>query len=435
MSVPIHALGLSEAIAMIAQGKLSARALADAELERIAVTDDAIEAWATLDPERVRAAADRYDRSDAHGTLGGIGVGLKDIIATAKLPTGMGSNVFAGNHPTRDAACVDRLRAAGAFVFGKTVTTELAFMHPGKTRNPWNRAHTPGGSSSGSAAAVAAGHVTLALGTQTNGSIVRPAAFCGVVGFKPTFGAIPFEGVNLFSESLDTLGTFTRSVADAARAAAALADAGRISPTVAALDSPPRIVKLPGFPWTQIDREVESAIDSALATLAHDGAEIVAKEFPPAWRDAAKVHRTIMLYEAAHALGDLQARERARLSQTLNAALDEGHAIGEDDYRAARTAREQAIAFFGEWSGAFDAIASPPAPSVAPPSLAATGDPACCTLWSLTGFPAITLPVARASNGLPLGLQLAAATAHDDRLLSVAAWCEARLSFQGLLQS
>jgi Asp-tRNA(Asn)/Glu-tRNA(Gln) amidotransferase A subunit family amidase len=229
----LHALSMTAAAGMIAAQRVSARALADAQLARIAATDAAIHAWATLDPALVRASADRCEH--ARGPLAGIGIGVKDIIATRALPTAMGLPFGAEQCSTADAAVVERLSEAGGYVFGKTVTTELAFMHPGKTRNPWNAAHTPGGSSSGSAAAVAAGHVCAALGTQTNGSIIRPAAYCGVVGFKPTFGMVPYAGVMVFSETLDTLGTLTRSVADAAHIGGVLAGDGRIPTALAPL--------------------------------------------------------------------------------------------------------------------------------------------------------------------------------------------------------
>src|SRR6266542_3730250 len=205
----------------IASGEATAPAFAVSQLARIDATDDAIEAWAHLDAAHVREEAQRCDSQHARGALAGCGIGVKDIIATSELPTQIGSPVYAGHRPEQDAQCVARIKQAGGFVFGKTVTTEFAFMHAGKTKNPWNREHTPGGSSSGSAAAVAAGHVAAAIGTQTNGSVVRPAAYCGVVGFKPTTGAIPYAGINVFSATLDAVGTFTRNVADAALLASA----------------------------------------------------------------------------------------------------------------------------------------------------------------------------------------------------------------------
>jgi Asp-tRNA(Asn)/Glu-tRNA(Gln) amidotransferase A subunit family amidase len=431
----LHAMTLTAAADALVQGTLTARALADAQLARVAATDASIEAWAHLDPAHVRAEADRRDaapRTD-RGPLHGIGIGVKDIIATADQPTQMGSPVYAGHRPDKDAECIERLKVAGGYVFGKAATTAFAFLDPAKTRNPWNPRHTPGGSSAGPAAAVAAGQVAGAIGTQTNGSVIRPAAYCGVVGFKPTKDAIPFAGVHLFSETLDQLGTFTRTVADAARLAGALADAGTIAPAPAAMARAPRFAYLDGFPWTQtVDCDADDTLDAAATTLRRHGAEVVAIGFPAPWREAHLVHRTIMLFEAAAQLSALQDRERARLSPKLNAALDEGRAIARADYGIALAQREAATAFFADWLADWDAVIAPPAPGPAPEGLDSTGDPSCCTLWSLTGFPAITLPVGLAGNGLPLGMQLAAPAGRDDRLLAVAAWCEARLPFKPL---
>ena len=429
----LYAMSLSSAAKEIAIGALTARVLAEAQLQRIVATDQAIEAWAHLDPQHVRRMADRCDASSNTGPLRGIGVGVKDIIGTADLPTEMGCAVYAGHRPRDNAECINRLQHAGGYVFGKTVTTTLAFLDPGKTRNPWNASHTPGGSSSGSAAAVAAGQIAGALGTQTNGSVIRPASYCGVVGFKPTKDAIPFTGVHLFSETLDQLGTFTRSVADAARLANAIADRGFVSSSVAALPAPPRLAYLGDYPWMEMDCDADDTLEAAATRLRQFGATVIGIELPSEWRDAQGVHRTIMLFEAGQHLASLQERERARLSPKLNAAIDEGRAIGVADYHAALQRRTKAIAGLTDWLDDFDAILSPAAPTAAPAGLASTGDPSCCTLWSLTGFPALALPVGLSSEGLPIGMQMAAPTGADDRLLTVAAWCESKLPFRGLL--
>ena len=417
----------------IAAGEATAPAFAESQLARVAATDAGIGAWAHLDPAHVRHEAQRCDAARVRGPLAGCGIGVKDIVATCDLPTRMGSPVYEDHRPREDAACIARLKSAGGFVFGKTVTTEFAFLHPGKTRNPWNGEHTPGGSSSGSAAAVAAGHVAAAIGTQTNGSVIRPAAFCGVVGFKPTTGALPYDGVHVFSATLDALGTFTRNVADAALLASVLADRPRIAPRVAALAHPPRLGYLPAFPWTPLDCDIDDAYEAAVTMLRSRGADVVAIELPGECRDAPAVLRTIMLYEGAQRLGPLQQRERARLSATLNTAIDAGADISRGDYEAALAARDRAIASLAAFMRDVDAIVSPPAPGPAPRGLQTTGDPSCCTLWSLAGFPAITIPCALASDGLPLGMQIAAPAGADDRVLSVAAWCESKLPFRGLV--
>ena len=426
-----YTLTLTEAAEALAERQLTALELAEAQLTRVRTTDAAVCAWETLDPDHVRREAARWDATRVPGPLGGIGIGVKDIIDTNDLPTTIGSPIFADRRPVHDAACIARLRAAGAFVFGKTVTTPFAFMDPGKTRNPWDPAHTPGGSSSGSAAAVAVGHVTAAIGTQTNGSVIRPAAFCGVVGFKPTRGAIPTAGVQPFSEMFDTIGTLTRTVEDAARLASALADPGRIAGTLAPVAHPPRFAYLGDFPWTVQECDADDVVEAAVTQL-RTRADVVPLDIPPAWHGAKSIMRSIMLFEAARNLSDLQSRERARLSSAVNAGLDEGRAISAAAYAAACGERERAIAFFTQWLEGFDAVLAPSAPGPAPRGLATTGDPSCCTLWSLLGFPAISLPVGLVQR-MPVGLQLAAPAGRDDSLLAVAAWCGARLPFRGLV--
>ena len=427
----MKALTLAEAIASLRDGRLTAAKYADALLAHVASTDAPIGAWAHLDAEWVRGEARRIDATPpgANRALHGIPVGLKDIIHTRQLPTRMGCAAFDDFVPTADAACVDRLRVAGAYVFGKTVTTELAFMHPGRTRNPWNVLHTPGGSSQGSAASVAMGHVPLALGTQTNGSVIRPAAYCGVVGFKPTLRAIPFDGVNLFSETLDTLGTFTRTVADAGIAASALFDAPVAD---IPLPGPPRLAFLPSFPWTAVDCDADDVLEAAATRLRVAGAEVVPVALPDGLHDAARVHRTIMLYEAARNLEPVQKASRPRLSKVLNDALDEGRTIAAHEYQRALAARATMIALATDWIAHFDAILVPSAPTGAPTGLESTGDPSCCTLASLLGAPAITLPVGFDAARLPIGMQLFASPGNDARLLAVAGWCEGRLPFRGL---
>ncbi len=416
--------------AALASGGTTALEIAESQLERIDATDGAIGAWQSLDPERVRREARRADEARCPGPLGGIGIGVKDIIATTDHVTTAGSPIYADHRPAQDATCVERLRAAGAYVFGKTVTTPFAFVDPSKTRNPWNGAHSPGGSSSGSAAAVAAGHVQAAIGTQTNGSIIRPAAYCGVVGYKPTLGLVPIGGVHPFAPTFDTVGAFARCVADAARVASAMAEPSRIDPDVAIPQHRPRLAWLAKFPWVEPDFDSLRALAQALEALG-DGAEIVPVQVPAAWKDAKAVHRTLMLKEGSDVLGDLQVRERARLTPALNKAIDDGRAITALEFRDAIFARERAIAFFTGWLDEYDAVLSPSAPSVAPRGLDTTGDPSCCSLWSLLGFPAVSLPAGMV-QGLPVGLQLAAPQGRDDSLLAAAAWCEARLPFAGL---
>ncbi|HXU52787.1 MAG TPA: amidase [Casimicrobiaceae bacterium] len=428
---PPDALSLGEARARIGARTLKPSAYAAWLVAHAQGGEAALHAWACLDASHIAAAAARADLAhpSAQGPLHGMPVGIKDIIATAGLPTQYGSPIFAGHREPEDAAVVRRLHDAGGYVFGKTATTEFAFMQPSPTRNPWNLAHTPGGSSSGSAAAVAARHVPAAVGTQTNGSVIRPAAFCGVVGFKPTLGAIDRDGMCVFSDTLDTVGTFTRGVDDAARLASALARGGCIAPSIVTRARPPRIAWLERFPWTAIDVEAAAALDATASRLRLAGATIVPVALPDALADAPAVHRALMLNEGARNLAHL---DRHRLSPTLARALDEGAAIDAREWQRASASREAMRAVALDWVSQFDAVASPPAPGTAPARLDTTGDPSCCTLWSLLGYPAIALPIGLASNRLPLGMQLASTAGNDDALLSVAAWIEARLPFRGL---
>ena len=435
--MPLYALTLCAAANSLRAGELTSEAYTRALLDRIAATDANVLAWAYLDPDGALAAAREADaerRAGAPvGPLVGIGIGVKDIVATSDQPTQLGSPIYAGARPAYDADCIERLRRAGGFVLGKTVTTEFAFVHPGKTRNPWRAGYTPGGSSSGSAAAVALGQVPAAIGTQTNGSLIRPAAYCGVVGFKPTVDVLPFQGVNVFSPTLDTLGVLARTVADCALLASCLADPGGIPSQTQAIGRPPRLALLAAFPWIATSSEQERAMQAALATLRDSRAVVTQVELAEAWHDAQRVHRMIMLYEAAQQMRDLQAREREQLSAKLNAALDEGRELGDGAYHAALARRDTLIAAVTEWLAPFDAIVAPPAPASAPGELTQTGDPACCTLWSLLGFPAVTIPITVADNEMPLGMQVAATAGRDERLVAVAQWCEARLPFKGLV--
>ncbi len=399
--------------------------LASALLARIAATDAGVRAWAHVDRAAALEAASRLDDTPLpeRGPAFGLPLGVKDIVDTEEWPTEFGSPVGSGRRPAHDAACVARWRAGGGLVLGKTVTTEFAFMHPAATANPWSARHTPGGSSSGSAAAVALGQVPAALGTQTHGSVIRPAAYCGVVGFKPTVGLVPFDGTHVFSATLDTLGTFTRSVADAAVAMHALVPS--VSREVA-LPRPPRLAFVHRFPWTA-PVDDGGALDHAANHLRRSGADVVAGAVPDALDAGLETLRTIMLAEGARAIGPMQARERSRLSATLNAGLDAGRAISAGAYARAMVDRQAMIAAATHWLCDCDALLAPPAPAPAPEGHSTTGDPSCCTFASLTGFPAITLPIGYGRNGLPVGMQLVGRAGEDDALLGVAAWCESKL--------
>jgi len=315
-------------------------------------------------------------------------------------------------------------------VAGKTVTTEFAYFTPGKTRNPWHPAHTPGGSSSGTAAAVAMGFLPATVRTQTNGSRIRPAAFCGGVGYKPTAGFISLGGVHPFSPSLDQPGVFTRSVVDAACLATALAEpeAG-IGCDVPVMVQPPRLAAVRSPVWHLAEAYAQEHFLEMAARLRSAGAQVEERELPPLFENAHGVHRTIMHGEGARVFAELQRRERARISPRLNALIDDGRGISDADLARGLEKKNRLAEELETFMGAFDAIITPPAPGEAPADLTQTGDPAFCTIWSLCGVPAVTIPTGRGPGGLPLGLQLTGPRWADQRVLAAALWCDERIGW------
>ena len=428
----LERLSLRDVVAQLRTGELTSADYTAALLARTELLEKIIHAFAWLDHAHALDAARAADAQRAAGTkpgrLHGVPIGVKDIFATAGIPTGMGSPAFDGFVPEESAAMVMRAEAEGAFTFGKTVTAELAYFTPGPTRNPWNPAHTPGGSSMGSAAAVAAGMLPLAFGTQTNGSVIRPAAFCGCVGFKPGEGTLATAGIQPFSPTLDQPGLFTRTVEDAALAFAALregpealrAEIWPLSP----LDTPPRLAAVRSPVWSQAEPAAQRSFVATLACLRAAGAEVTETELPAAFEYAHAAHRTIMAFEAARTLSELQSQQREKLSAVLNRFLDEGHAIDAAAHAKALAQRQILRAGFGSFLAGFDAIVTPPTLGEAPATLEHTGDPAFCTIWTLLGVPALTLPVGFGPQGLPLGLQIVGTLQDDAHLLCVARWVE-----------
>ena len=372
--------------------------------------------------------------------LGGIPIGVKDIIATADMPTTNGSPLFRDHLPARDAAVVHRLRELGGIVFGKTVTTEFAWRHPGPTVNPFRRGHTPGGSSSGSAAAVAAGIVPLALGTQTVGSIIRPAAFCGVVGLKPSFGSIPLDGVHPFASSLDHLGLFTRSVDDVAYALALLMDAAagdtvlppfEVDVTAGLLPvAAPRLLLVRTSRWQMVSDEQQAVLEDAARAFAAAGATVEDATLPEPFEAVWRLLRVVLAAEAARGFGDMVDEFPDRTSLPLQQIVAEGRAIPPETYDEARAAQGGLRAMLAPWLQGFDAVLMASAPGEAPRGLGDTGDATFCAPWSFTGTPAITLPAGWSRNGLPLGLQLAGRWHDDVALLRVAKWAEQVLDWR-----
>jgi Asp-tRNA(Asn)/Glu-tRNA(Gln) amidotransferase A subunit family amidase len=376
------------------------------------------------------------------GPLSGIPVAIKDIIATSDMPTTNGSPIYRDHIPAADAWVVERLRSLGATIFGKTVSTEFAWRHPGPTVNPWNPLHTPGGSSSGSAAAVAAGLVPLALGTQTLGSVIRPAAFNGVVGLKPSFGAIPRTGVHPLSPSLDHVGFFARRVDDVAFALSLLAASsdgdrhGRPIPAfhddadqgVLPLDRP-RLAVVRFEKWSKVEPEQQKTFEATIATLRDAGAVLQELELSELDRANRNAINTILASEAALIFEGLVARYPDRTSDYLKSLVATGKAHSALQYLAAKALQEKLRSRFATDISGFDAILTLPAFGEAPEGLGYTGDAEYCAPWTFLGVPAVTLPAGYGKKDLPLGVQIVAAYREDHRMLRVAKWIERVLTF------
>jgi amidase len=382
------------------------------------------------------------DTARQNGPLSGIPVAIKDIIATSDMPTTNGSPVYQGHVPDADAWVVERLRNLGATIFGKTVSTEFAWRHPGPTVNPLNPRHTPGGSSSGSAAAVAAGIVPLALGTQTLGSVIRPAAFNGIVGFKPSFGAIPRTGVHPLSPSLDHVGFFARRVDDAAYALSLLGGAsdrdrhGRPVPAFhIAMDkglpplASPRLAVVRFATWSRAEPEQQILFEATIARLRGAGAILEELELPELDRTNWDAINTVLASEAAVIFGDLVARYPDRTSDHLKSLVQAGKAATACDYLAAKALQEKLRSAFGTQLSGFDAVLTLPALGEAPEGLSFTGDAAYCAPWTLLGVPALSLPAGFGKKRLPLGVQIVGAYREDYLTLRVAKWVENTLMF------
>jgi len=423
----LRALGAAALAEGIRNGAFSAEAVVRSCLGRVAQIDDRVQAWAFLDPELALEQARAADRRQASGAplgaLHGVPVGIKDIIDTADMPTENGTVLHAGRRPAKDAAVVARLRAAGAIIMGKTVTTELATYSPGKTRNPHDPEHTPGGSSSGSAAAVAAGMVPLAVGTQTNGSVIRPAAFCGVVGFKPSYGLINREGVLRQSPALDQIGVFARTPEDAALLAESLCDAAALPRWLEGAETAqhrlPRVAFVKTPIWNRTAFDAREALAGLAARL---GSAVIEVEMPDAAAGAWDWQRTVMEAEIAANYDAEWQHGRDRLSESLRSQIERGRTITAVDYQHALARIAAVNAAFEPLYASCDVIMTPAVPGTAPRGLDATGDPAFCTLWTFCGMPALTLPLLRGTNGLPLGVQLVAPRYCDAQLLRAARW-------------
>jgi len=432
MASDFTALTAVEAASEIARGAISAEDYTRACLDRIEAVEPKVHAFAHLDPEHALAQARTLDRSKANGDrigpLHGIPVGIKDIFDTADYPTEYGSAIFAGRRPNADCTVVRKLREAGAVIMGKTVTTEFAYFHPGKTRNPRDLNRTPGGSSSGSAAAVAAGMVPLAVGSQTNGSVIRPSAFCGVFGIKPSHGLISRTGALTLSRKLDHVGAFARSIADLALILDVLAGQDAADPDsrpyaspgfrAGAHEAPPippsfALVRTPM--WDKADADAREALEDLAKAV---GAREV--DLPDYYRDAWSAQRAIMAVDMAHNLGGF-VDEGGEVSPTFRALIEEGRAVTATQYLAIlRDAGRYTEGMISVFEQLADAILTLSARGVAPLGIETTGDPVFCSLWSLVGFPSLNLPLLANTDGLPIGVQLLGAPGRDERLLRTA---------------
>ncbi|MEM9783046.1 MAG: amidase [Pseudomonadota bacterium] len=427
-----------EALAQLASGALSAAALVDACLARIAAHDGAIRAFAHVDAEGARRAAEALDRHRRHGLplgpLHGLPVGVKDIVDVAGLPCERGTILETGRVARRDATVAARLKAMGAIVVGKTVTTELASYPPSVTANPHDHARSPGGSSAGSAAAVAAGMVPLAIATQTNGSIVRPAAYCGAVGYKPTHGTIPATGVMPFAPAADHVGVIARTVEDAclvehlAGPDGADPHARSIAPllTKTAMGEPPMTPVLGFFQGPAWDRAadwVPAAFDELLSVIP--AVKHIAT--PSALAGVFDLLKTVMAAESAYHLGHYLDRGGEKLHPVVAEILSTGRSVTAPDYLAARSAQGHLREALSEAFEECDALLTPATTGEAP-GRDSTGDPAFCSLWSFTGLPAVTLPLMAGPGGLPYGVQLVGPHGDDARLLRTARWLVAHLA-------
>jgi Asp-tRNA(Asn)/Glu-tRNA(Gln) amidotransferase A subunit family amidase len=417
----LNALTASEIVRAVASGEATCEAVVRACLERIDAREMDIHAWASVDRELALARARELDRGPPRGPLHGVPIGVKDIIDTADLPTEMGSPIYRGHRPATDAACVGLTRAAGAVILGKTVTCEFAGMTPGATANPHNLAHTPGGSSSGSGAAVADFMVPVAFGTQTGGSVIRPAAYCGVFGFKPTFGAFNRRGVYPAAESLDTLGLIARSLDDLELLSAVLELRPVAAPIVT--DSAPRVGLCRTPLWQAAQAETVAAVEDAAARLAKAGAwvqEIVLPDEFAGLRFAAR--ETINNYERAAAMAYEWSSHREAISERLRKRIELGRAMPHAEYVAALRLGEECRARLPAVFEEVDVLLTPCANGEAPRGLGETGDPGLQAIWTILHVPALTLPTHRGPNGLPVGIQLVAARHADQRLFGCARW-------------
>ncbi|MGP0091539.1 MAG: amidase [Xanthobacteraceae bacterium] len=410
----------------IEAGELTPATVIERCAEAIAAREHEVGAFASLDLDAARERAALAGAVLASKPLRGLPVGMKDIFDTADLPTEYGSPIYAGHRPKADAALVSLVRRTGGIILGKTVTTEFASLQPGATRNPRNLAHTPGGSSSGSAAAVAAGMLPVACGSQTGGSVIRPAAFCGVAGFKPSFRLLPTVGMKCCSWHLDTAGLFAAGVADVAFAAAAVS--GRELRVDQSEPAPPRIALARTHLWSEASEAMQGALERTARRAEAAGAAVKDLLLPPRLEEAFNAHAIIQGYEVYRALAYEYDHHREQLGPLLRERIGQGAAISADDYDAARRTSRRARQLFADLAADFDVILMPSAAGAAPPGLTSTGVPTFNKLWTLLGNPCVNVPGLADAAGLPLGMQIVGRFGRDRAALEAAMFLEGVIS-------
>ena len=422
----LNKLTATEAARKLATREITAQALLADCIERIHERDPVVHAWTFVDVDGAMQRARRLDAQTASGLLHGLPIAVKDLFDTFDMPTSYGSPIYAKHQPVSDAASVALARAAGAVVVGKTVTTEFATFHPGPTCNPHDPNHTPGGSSSGSAAAVADFMVPLAFGTQTAGSIVRPASYCGAVGYKPTMGTISRIGVKMISDTLDTIGGFARSVPDVGLFAAALS--GRDELAIGnVIGEAPRIGICRTYEWDRALPETIALFDDVEKRLSAKAAKVQNMELPVEFSGLAQAQITIMVREVAESLSHERLAHRDLLSREMIAMIEAGLAVTPAQYDAARVLGRQCRAMLPQVFNGVDVLVAPSTSGEAPAGVDATGDPLFNRIWTLLRVPCVHLPVSRSARGLPLGITVAGPIARDRETLLGARWIHSQV--------
>lgn len=425
-ALPFNQISAADAAAAIAAGKLTSEALVAACIERVNARESAVQAWAFFDPDLALRQARARDRETPRSRLHGIPVGVKDVIDTFDMPTECGSPIYRGHRPACDAACVAQVRELGGVILGKTVSTEFATRHPNKTRNPLDPARTPGGSSSGSAAAVADGMVPIAFGTQTSSSVIRPAAYCGLIGYKPSFGLINRAGLKFLSDSLDTIGTLTRTVADAALVVEELSG---MTPTsfdgVAALK--PRIGFCRTPWWGKADAATHASLEQAAGTLAAARARVADVDLDAEFAQLDAIQIRISSYEFFRALAHERLHHPELISDSLTQRIAAGGKVTRAQYEADDATARRCRARIADVFRNHDVLIAPSAPGEAP-GIETTGEPIFGLLWTLLRLPCLTLPHGRGPSGLPLGLQVIAPRGRDAALFVHAEWIRRALA-------